>query len=256
MKHAERACVFNIQHYSLQDGPGIRTTVFFKGCPLHCRWCCNPESQRTEAEPFGEETAGRMMSVDEILAEVEKDEPFYRHGDGGLTVSGGEPLLQGAFLVALLKKAKEHYLTTAIETSGCAPQSILLAAAEYLDTIYFDVKSLNTEKHREWIGRSSEQILENLKALLAAFPEKDVRVRTPVIPGFNDTERDIRNICEFLKLLPPLHYELLPYHSYGKSKYSKLHRAYEMGDAVLDQENFKKLQKIVRTYGLNLQPDF
>lgn len=218
--------VFNIQHYSLQDGPGIRTTVFLKGCPLRCRWCCNPESQNPEPERMGDEIVGKRMTIDEILKEVEKDEVFYHYGEGGMTISGGEPLMQGQATIELLKEAKNCYISTAIETCGMAPEKILLEAAKYLNMIYFDIKSLNTAKHREWTGVSSGKIIDNLRILRKTYPEKNIIVRTPVIPGFNDTEEELRQIREFLESIGQKEYELLPYHEFGKVKYEKLGREY------------------------------
>ena len=218
----ERVCVFNIQHYSLQDGPGIRTTVFLKGCPLRCRWCCNPESQEFESENGIKLDSLRRMTVEDILEEVEADEIFYRHGGGGMTVSGGEPLAHGAFTIRLLREAKERYLlSTAIETSGAVPAEILLEAANYLDYIYYDVKSVDAKKHKEWTGVSNERILSNLKLLVEenqkrAYPAKLI-VRTPVIPGFNDTTEEILAVKEYLHSIGQSEHELLRYHRFGKS---------------------------------------
>lgn len=238
----EKARIFNIQHYSLQDGPGIRTTVFFKGCPLRCRWCCNPESQNCEQEMMQEKTVGTLMTVSEIIKEVEKDEVFYRHGDGGMTVSGGEPLMQQEFLISLLREAKKHYLKTAIETSGYGSKEILLEAAKYIDTFFFDIKSLDDKKHKEWTGQSNRLIISNFQSLKETYPDKKVTVRTPVIPGFNDTKEDIEEIISFLKPYKNIEYELLPYHYYGRDKYKDLGKEYEMKDAVLDKKKFEELK--------------
>lgn len=242
----DTARVFNIQHYSLHDGPGIRTTVFFKGCPLRCRWCCNPESQNCEAEVMQGKTVGSLMTVDEIIEEVEKDEVFYRHGDGGMTISGGEPLMQQGFLIELLKEAKKHYLKTAIETSGFGDSDILIEAAKYIDTVFYDIKTLNEEKHKEWVGVSNRQIIANFIALKEAYPHKKVVVRTPVIPGFNDTKEDIEKILGFLKNYGNVEYELLPYHYYGRDKYKYLDREYGMKNAVLDKEKFEQLKCLLK----------
>lgn len=244
----EKTKVFNIQHYSLHDGPGIRTTVFLKGCPLRCRWCCNPESQEFEKDVDQIEQL-KTMSIDEIIREVEKDEVFYRYGGGGLTISGGEPLAQGTFLIELLKEARKHYLSTAIETSGYGQKDILLEAAEYLDTVYFDVKSLNTEKHLEWTGVSNDIILDNLQDLVKTYgPKLNIIVRTPVIPGFNDSEEDIKKIKHFLTSIGQKNYELLRYHKYGRGKYEKLGREYLMGEEMLEDTKWNLLQKIVCEY--------
>lgn len=247
-----KGIVFNIQHYSLQDGPGIRTTVFLKGCPLRCRWCCNPESQSMNPEKLGEKLCGKLMTVKEVITEVQKDEPFYRYGRGGMTISGGEPLNQGEFLIELLKEAKRNYLYTAIETSGFGEEGILIEAAKYLDTIYYDIKSLDNDKHKEWTGVSNEKIIKNLKKLKEIYPEKIIHIRTPVIPGFNDTVEDIKNICDFLRQLENVDYEILPYHFYGRSKYELLNRIYIMGDAKLEEGKINELKGVIDNYGLGV----
>ena len=244
----ERACVFNIQHYSLQDGPGIRTTVFLKGCPLRCRWCCNPESQDFKIEEDCGFDSYRQMTVDEILKEVEADEVFYRHGGGGMTVSGGEPLVHDGFIIQLLKGAQERYLSTAIETSGAVSKKLLLEAAEYLDYIYYDLKSMNDKKHKSWTGASNKQILSNLKVLVDTCrtwncPPRII-VRTPVVPGFNDTKEDIIAIKDYLKSINQADHELIRYHRFGKSKYEKLGRQYPMGNAVLDDKKWEILSSL------------
>lgn len=240
-----KAWIFNIQHYSLWDGPGIRTTVFLKGCPLRCRWCCNPESQEAGAAEGEKIEFLREMTIEEVLTEVEKDEIFYRHGAGGMTVSGGEPLAQGEFTVPLLKEAKRHYLTTAIETSGFVSSEVLLEAAQYLDTIFFDIKCIDNAKHKQWTGVSNDRILDNLKKLVEKpGTTAEIVVRTPVIPGFNDTKEDIAAILGFLDSIGQKRYELLRYHRYGKGKYEKLGRTYPMGDVALSEEKWQELSKM------------
>lgn len=247
----EYGIISNIQHYSLQDGPGIRTTVFLKGCPLRCRWCCNPETQNADPEFMKLEKIGRRMSVDEILQEVEKDEIFFRQGGGGLTVSGGEPLLQGKFTLALLTEAKRRHLKTAIETSGYGEKTLVRNIAEKLDMIYMDLKCLDPEKHRRWTGVSNDRIMENIMMIAALPCRGHFTVRTPVIPGFNDAENEIREICCFLKSLPgELEYELLPYHRLGRDKYTGLGREYPMGDVQLPAERIAALREIVHACGL------
>lgn len=286
MNSQETLTIFNIQKYSLHDGTGIRTVVFLKGCPLHCRWCCNPESQNPRPElmyrekkcigcracgrcvdvcpggairkPHAEKpslsddkvsvdfarcsqcmkcveecpsgalkTEGQTMTIGEILDEVEKDAAFYGPGNGGMTVSGGEPLFQAA-TVALLREAKERYLNTAIETCGFVPAERLLEAAGYLDQIFMDIKSVNDEKHESYTGRSGRKIRENLEALCKAFPDKPITVRTPVIPGFNDFDEELSAIEDFLRRFPGIRWQKLPYHTYGVGKYRMLGRKYEL----------------------------
>lgn len=249
----ERGLVSNIQHYSLQDGPGIRTTVFLKGCPLRCRWCCNPETQSREPESMNGAPVGRWMSVDEVLREVEKDEVFYRRGNGGMTISGGEPLMQGEFALALLREAKKRHIFTAIETSGQGDLGLLLEMAGLLRTIYMDVKSIDSRKHKLWTGVDNIFILRNITSVANLENRGRLILRTPVIPGFNDTEEDIDGICRFVKTLPAdVKYELLPYHRLGRDKYTGLGRSYAMGDGKLEPGKIEQLREVVKKYGLEL----
>lgn len=293
----DNAYVFNIQHYSLHDGPGIRTTVFLKGCPLRCRWCSNPESQNLRPEIFYNSTKcigykecsgcvnnckndaigfdgsnkvvinrekcndcltcsdscptkaittqGTLKTIKQILDIVEKDSVFYTHSEGGITVSGGEPLMQGEFTVNLLKQAKKRRINTAIETCGYADYEILKRCAENLDIILFDIKNLNDEKHKEFTGVSNKLILENFNKLCVDFPNLKKQVRTPVIPTFNDNEDDIKEILKFLKTKPNVNYELLPYHKFGEGKYRSLGRKYLMGDLKLDEKIFELLNNLI-----------
>lgn len=167
---------------------------------------------------------GRDMPVEELIDIVKQDEVFYR-GRGGLTLSGGEPLAQKGSL-QLLRRAKEERLGTAVETCGYVEQERLLEAAAYLDQIFFDVKSMNEDRHREYTGVSNGRILSNLKAVRKAFPEKKLRVRTPVIPGFNDSEKELAAIEAFLRSIGISDWEKLPYHTYGVGKYEMLGREY------------------------------
>lgn len=291
------ALVFNIQNYSLHDGPGIRTIVFLKGCPLRCAWCCNPESQTYQAEiSYVEQKCigqtecefcknvcpsnaivfqksgkaqicwdqcsqclacadvcpsraikieGKEIEIEEILDQVEKQADFYRYGEGGLTVSGGEPLSHGIWLIQLLKEAKKRRIHTAMETCGYVDYSILREAAELLDVILFDIKSMDSIKHEEYTGKSNQKILDNFTRLCQEFPGLSKQVRTPVIPGFNDTKEELWQIENFLKDKPGVIYEMLPYHRYGEGKYKMLGRKYRMGNQTLSDEmkNYIKCQK-------------
>jgi len=270
--------ITNIQRYSLHDGPGIRTVVFFKGCPLRCRWCCNPESQNPQPEIYyvnskciGSKTCGncqtsckqdaisydaqgyavinrnkcdlckycinncpakallmqgKRMTTEEILGEVERESVFYRNNIGGLTVSGGEPLEQGLFLLMLLQEAKKRRIGTAIETCGYGDYEIIKQAAQLSDTVFFDIKTLNEAKHKDWTTQSNKLILENFQKLCADFPALPVTARTTVIPGFNDSDEEINQIRTFIKSKSNVRFETLPYHRFGISKYPALGRIY------------------------------
>jgi pyruvate formate lyase activating enzyme len=187
---------------------------------------------------------GEKKTVTELLDWVEKDAAFYSHGDGGLTLSGGEPLLQGAFLLNLLKKAKERRLHVAVETCGYGEYAVLHAVAVYLDAILFDIKSLNREKHLAYTGKSNGLILDNFERLCVDYPHLDKLVRTPVIPGFNDTPEEIREILAFLRGRTNVRFEALPYHRFGEGKYSALGRTYAMGSAVTDKQRLKEIMEL------------
>ncbi len=278
--------VFNIQPYSLHDGPGIRTVVFLKGCPMRCEWCANPESQsispqvwfdrekcisgkgcsfcakltdisRFDPAAFDGETKsfesicpcgalgvyGREMTVGEIIDRVEAESVFYGE-DGGLTLSGGEPFMQGEFAIELLREAKRRHINTAAETCGQCSKEVLRRAAGLLDHIMFDIKLIDEERHRRYTGCSNRQILDNLEMLFAEFPKLRKRIRTPVIPTVNDNEEDIRAIAGLLSGRENYSYELLPYHRFGVGKYRLLGREYAAIPDKLDSELFEKLKQL------------
>ena len=222
--------IFNIQRYSIHDGSGIRTIVFFKGCLLRCRWCCNPESQRYEIEQMNGEAVGRDADIAEILTEIERDRAYYRRSGGGLTLSGGEALLQADFAIELLKTASEKGIHTAIESTAMVEYNKIEKALPYLNEFLMDIKHMDAAKHQEYTGKRNETALENAKKI-AASGLCELMVRVPVIPGFNDTESEIAAIAGFADTLPGvIQMHLLPYHRLGESKYEALGRRYEMGD--------------------------
>lgn len=244
--------IFDIQRYSIHDGAGIRTIVFLKGCVLRCRWCCNPESQRYQIEQMTvagkTKIIGRDVTVEEVMEIVEKDRPYYRQSGGGMTLSGGESLCQPEFARALLKAAKEEGLTTAMESMGCAEYTVIDSILEYLDCYLMDIKHTDSEKHRQFTGRSNELMLENARRI-AASGKTELIIRVPVIPTFNATEREIAEIAAFADSLPgvkKLH--LLPYHRLGQDKYAGLGREYTMSDIVpMEQSYVEKLLKAARS---------
>lgn len=226
--------IFDIQRYSIHDGDGIRTIVFLKGCVLRCRWCCNPESQEygiqtmmVQGEP---KVIGKDVTVAEVMEIVEKDRPYYRRTGGGMTLSGGESLCQPEFAAALLKAAQESGIHTAMESMGCADWEVIERILPDLDQYLLDIKHMDPDKHREFTGKSNELMLENAKKI-AASGLTELSIRIPVIPGFNDTPEEIRDIALFAGSLPNVkRLHLLPYHRLGQDKYTGLGREYPMGD--------------------------
>lgn len=246
--------IFDIQKFSVHDGPGIRTIVFLKGCALRCRWCCNPESQKSEIQTMiqngKEKIVGKDVSVSEVMETVKQDMPYYRRSGGGLTLSGGEMLCQSEFAYALLRTAKESAINTAVETTGFAKWETIEKLLPFIDTVLMDIKHINSEKHKEFTTKSNELILEN--AVKIAENAKKLIIRVPVIPTFNDTEAEIGEIAKFASSLKGVEeINLLPYHSFGRDKYEGLGRKYMMGDlpSPTDQQ-MQKLKKVAESYGL------
>lgn len=226
--------IFDIQRYSIHDGTGIRTIVFLKGCLFRCRWCSNPESQEWEIQTMmvhgKPKIIGQDVTVAEIMETLEKDRPYYRRTGGGLTLSGGESLCQPEFAAALLQAAKEAGISTALESTGCADYQIIENVLPWLDQFLMDIKHINPEKHQEFTGKSNQLILENAKKIARSL-QAELSIRIPVIPGFNDTNEEIRAIAEFSKSLDNVRrIHLLPYHRLGQDKYEGLGRPYLMGN--------------------------
>lgn len=242
--------IFDIQRYSIHDGYGIRTIVFLKGCFLHCRWCCNPESQRPEIETMlvqgKEKIIGRDVTVAEVMETVVRDRDYYRRSGGGLTLSGGEILFQPEFARDLLRAAKELGITTAVESTACASWEKIEALLPYTDQYLMDIKHIDSAKHREFTGVPNERILENARRI-AASGLTELSIRVPTIPTFNATPGEIRQIALFADQLGNVkRIHLLPYHRLGSDKYAGLHRDYGMGEIpVPDAETMQLLKKVV-----------
>ena len=242
------ATIFDIQRNSFVDGPGIRTTVFFKGCNLRCAWCHNPESQSFRKEILfykekctgcgacrgltaedtlfrcpnsAKEICGREYTVDAVAQEILKDKLFYEASGGGVTFSGGECMLQIDFLEEILKVCKHHGLHTAVDTAGHVPYAYFERIAAYTDLFLYDLKCFSPELHRQYTGEGNERILENLRRLLGAGVP--LLVRIPIIPTVNDRPEELEKIRNFLAGCPRLpQVELLPYHALGRYKYAAL----------------------------------
>ena len=246
--------IFNIQRFSIHDGPGIRTIVFFKGCFMRCAWCCNPESQRYEIETLierdKEKTVGYDVTVNDIMPEILSDLPYYRRSGGGVTLSGGEVLCQADFARELLKACKEAGLHTAVETAASASFSEIEKILPYVDLFLMDIKHMDTVKHKEYTGIGNERILENAKKIADSGVE--LIIRTPVIPTFNDTAEEIRKISHFAKALNGVkEHHLLPYHRLGTDKYKGLGRRYSLPEITPPtKEKMEYLLSVAETSGL------
>jgi pyruvate formate lyase activating enzyme len=266
----KKGLIFDIQKFSIHDGTGIRTTVFFKGCPLRCLWCHNPEGLNLYPEIFHTlskcigcgacvkvctkgghpvtengrityvrdnclwcgncaaacpagalETVGREMTVEEVIAEVKKDTPFYETSGGGMTVSGGEPMHQFPFLLELLRAAQREELHVCLETSGFAAVELFNKIVDLVDIFLFDLKETDKEKHREFTGVSLDPILKSLNFLNTRA--KEIVLRCPIIPGFNDREEHLRSIGEMAESMERVSkVDVEPYHPLGISKSERL----------------------------------
>lgn len=275
--------VFNIMKYSISDGPGIRTTIFLKGCPLACTWCHNPESQSFAQELIlrpercigcgaclaccpgagvisectlcgkcveccttgSRELAGREMTVPQVMAEVLKDQIFYDESGGGVTISGGEPLAQASFLMTLLGACKEQEIQTAVDTTGFAPGPVLREAAGLTDLFLYDLKLMDEGEHRKFTGVPNQVILKNLREL--ARIQAKVIIRVPIIPGITDTESNLGLMAGFLRDIPVLHVEILPYHSTARGKYQRLGKEYPL--AHLETPSREQMESAAEVLG-------
>jgi pyruvate formate lyase activating enzyme len=277
MPTPQKAMIFDIKHYAIHDGPGIRTTIFFKGCPLRCQWCANPESQHTTAELFytrvhctlcGEcarvcpngaiqldaekrrydrrqcrgcgqcalacpsdalELCGTMIDEKTLWERIKDDRAFWDHSGGGVTLSGGEPLLQYEFIGHFLSRCKGHYVHTAIETCGHVPETHLNAVLPHVDLFIFDFKAEEAAHHERLTGKPNQRIKKNLETILSS--PVDVLVRMPLIPGLNDAPPVLRAVGRFLeKARQGVRFEILGYHRLGISKYERLGQPYMLAD--------------------------
>ncbi len=301
IKSDARGIVFNIQRYSIHDGPGIRTVVFLKGCPLRCAWCSNPESQNPHPEiahsdslcdkcgkcadvcpthavtikdkgilisrelctncgqcidacqPGALKLYGKEMSAKEVYREVEKDSEFYRESGGGVTASGGEPLVQPVFLASVFQLCQFSGIHTAIETTGLARTEALKLVMPYTNLLLYDIKFAGSESHQQWTKQSNAQILNNLK--FAVENNMSVIVRVPLIPGLNDTDSELRKIADIvIRTLKDPKVHLLPYHRYGQGKYGMLDREYRLESLTRQSnEDLERAKQIFVSVGVDAQ---
>jgi pyruvate formate lyase activating enzyme len=293
--------VFDIKKFSIHDGPGIRTTIFFKGCPLSCWWCHNPEGQSPQPELVlresrcigcgaclevcdqgaiswdgdvvstdrekcvlsgacvevcyaeAREMVGQEMTVAEVMAEIGRDIAFYDQSGGGVTFSGGEPLLQRDFLLALLRACKEEEIHTAVDTCGFATWETLDSIRKHVDLFLYDLKLMDDAKHRKFTGVSNELILKNLQRLSAQG--HDIFLRVPIIPGINDDAENIRQIGTFAAALPHLkRVDILPYHRAAAEKYNRLNKIYGLPETrPPSDEKMAEITQILRGFGLQVK---
>ncbi len=214
--------VFDIKRGGTKDGPGIRTSVFLKGCPLRCVWCHNPESQSPEIQRAvtTDEVCGREMSVDAVMEEVRRDKVFYASSGGGVTFTGGEPTMQFDFLLALCKAAKSEGIHVAVDTCGFAPRERFAALMPTVDLFLYDLKCMDAGRHERLTGVPNGLILGNLSMLDAAGAK--TWIRCPVVPGLNDSESDVLEIRKFVSGLRHVEkVDMLPYNPLGLEKYAK-----------------------------------
>lgn len=234
--------IFDIKHFSVHDGPGIRATVFFKGCPLRCAWCHNPESQLCQVEQYNkvlklgqktltvQESIGKNWTVKQVMDEIRADIPFFDESHGGVTISGGEPLMQPQFLNALLARCKSNGIHTAVDTCGYAKQEVIEDIAGHTDLFLYDLKLVDKAQHQKYTGVSNEHILSNLE-LINRLGNR-VFVRIPLISGITDTEQNLSAIRQIVcqnKCVERI--DILPFHNIAKSKYQRFGKEYTLGDA-------------------------
>lgn len=297
-KNEIKGLIFDIQRFCIHDGPGIRTTVFLKGCPLRCLWCDNPESQMATPEimyfedkctncglcvqrcpheairmaggrikidrsacsgcgecaracpPGALKTIGKYVSAGEVVEAVKRDDPFYRRSGGGITLSGGEPSLQPEFASEILRRCRALGIHTAMETSGYQEWGVFSRVIRFVDLVMYDLKHMDPKKHERFTGVPLEPILENARSI--GRMNIPVLIRIPVVPGFTDSEENIRATVEFAKQIDSLvGIEPLAYHSIGSIKYDRLGREFKLkGLQPPDEGRMREIKSMIKDLGV------
>ena len=271
--------IFDFKRYTLHDGPGIRAAVHFKGCPLSCWWCHNPESQSAipqtlfrkerciscgacDGGPFedadscpsgAKELCGKKITVSDLMTQVLKERIFFEQSGGGVTLSGGEPLLQPDFAIAVLKECRKHEIHTAVDTCGFADRSVLMEILPLTDLFLYDVKHMDSEKHLEYTGVGNELILSNMEALGKSGAL--ICARMPFIPGINTDEKNLHSASAFLrKIGGVVKVNLLPYHNAAEEKHRRWNIDYKLkGLCAPSEELLKNSAATLESYGLKVE---
>ncbi len=223
----DEGIIFDIKRYAIHDGPGIRTTIFLKGCPLSCRWCHNPESRSSQLEKVIlsnniKEAIGRKITVSELFNTIKKDIIFYDESGGGVTFSGGEPLMQSDFLYSILKLCKEEGIHTTVDTSGYADWALIEKIVPLSDLFLYDIKLLDEKEHIKYTGVGNALIINNLLKLIDL--NKKIILRMPIIPAITNTEKNLSQFKDFIKSLPVrLPVEFLNFNIFATEKYHRFH---------------------------------
>jgi pyruvate formate lyase activating enzyme len=301
-----RGVIFNCESFSLHNGPGIRTTLFLKGCPLRCLWCANPESWNMEQEVscnqelcirecreceniagkgiFERDPEGKILiapgisrrdtnliatarscpsralsvlgsttTAAEAVDMLLKDRPFFEESGGGVTISGGEPLIQPEFTTEILRRLKNRGIHTVLDTCGDAAPEVFKQVSCLADLVLFDVKAATNELHQAWTGKSNRVILSNLEQIAAERPEA-LRIRIPYIPGLNSTDSELRAMAKLLNRLDIDRVDLLPYHRLGIQKYRQLGRTYTLAsEQTPDSDSLTKALQLFSNLGIKAQ---
>ena len=294
--------IFDIKRYAISDGPGIRIAIYFKGCPLRCAWCHNPESQSPKVQKlytaskcigaqdcievcpedalimtpdgivtYSEkctlcglcadacptkaiEMSGKLYSPEELMEFIERERVHIEHSNGGVTFSGGEPLMFPDFLVEMLKLCGEKGLHRAVDTCGYAPTKTLLEVAEHTDLFLYDLKLMDPVQHKKWTGKDNRQILENLQKL--SETGANINIRIPFIKNVNTGIEEVKAMAEFLALLPgkkPM-INILPYHNIATGKYKKLEIDYNQGEmAEPSEDEIQQAVTVLNSFGLEVE---